>query len=151
MRSRRKLGLAGRAGRWSAQHRKTAIWGWIAFVVAAIVIGGALGTKTLNDSEDGVGESKSADLALEKGFADGANEQVLFQSRAGESAHGPQMKEAVAAVETRLHKLPFVANLKGPYAKGAEGQIAGDGRSALLKFEIPERGGTEPDEVVDQA
>ena len=28
--------LAARAGRWSAQHRKTAILGWIAFVVLAV-------------------------------------------------------------------------------------------------------------------
>ncbi len=151
MRSRGKLGLAGRAGRWSAQHRKTAIWGWIGFVVAAIALGGALGTKTLSDSQTGVGESKSADLTLEKGFPQGATEQVLFQSRSGESVHGPEVKEAVGAVEERLRKLPFVANLTGPFAKGADGQISGDGRSALLKFEIPERGGTEPDEVVGRA
>jgi RND superfamily putative drug exporter len=151
MRYRGKLGLAGRAGRWSAGHRKTAIWGWIAFVVAAIAIGGALGTKTLSDSQSGVGESKSADLALEKGFADGATEQVLFQSRGAESAHGPQIKKAVGDVEARLRKLPFVAGITGPYGKRADGQISGDGRTALLKFEIPERGGTEADEVVDQA
>jgi uncharacterized membrane protein YdfJ with MMPL/SSD domain len=151
MRSRGKLGLAGRAGRWSAAHRKTAIWGWIAFVIAAIAVGGALATKTLADSQTGVGESKSADLALEKGFADGATEQVLFQSRGTETAHGPQVKQAVGAVEARLRKLPFVAGVTGPYGKGADGQISGDGRSALLKFEIPERGGTEPDQVVDRA
>jgi uncharacterized membrane protein YdfJ with MMPL/SSD domain len=151
MRSRGKLGLAGRAGRWSAAHRKTAIWGWIAFVVATIAIGGALGTKTLSDSQTGVGESKSADQTLEKGFPQGADEQVLFQSRGNESARGPQVKEAVGAVEARLRRLPFVADLTGPYAKGADGQISGDGRSALLKFEIPERGGTEPDQVVNRA
>jgi RND superfamily putative drug exporter len=145
------LGLAGRAGRWSAAHRKTAIWGWIGFVIAAIALGGALGTRTLADSQTGVGESKSADLALEKGFADGASEQVLFQSRGAESAHGPQVKKAVGEVEARLRRLPFVAGIAGPYANGADGQISGDGRSALLKFEIPERGGTEPDQVVDQA
>jgi hypothetical protein len=50
-------------------------------VIAAIALGGALGTKTLADSQSGVGGSKSADLALEKGFAHGATEQVLFQSR----------------------------------------------------------------------
>src|SRR5437764_56050 len=27
--------LAARAGHWSAQHRKAAIWGWIAFVLVA--------------------------------------------------------------------------------------------------------------------
>ena len=39
--------IAARAGRWSATHRKTAIWGWLAFVVAAFAVGGAVGTKTL--------------------------------------------------------------------------------------------------------
>ncbi len=34
--------LAARAGRWSAQHRKTAILGWILFVVFATVVGNAL-------------------------------------------------------------------------------------------------------------
>ncbi|HTT94563.1 MAG TPA: MMPL family transporter, partial [Solirubrobacterales bacterium] len=151
MRSRRKLGLAGRAGRWSARHRKAAIWGWIAFVVAAIALGGALGTKTLSDSQTGVGESRSADQTLEKGFPQAAVEQVLFQSRGGGSVHGPQVKEAVGAVEARLRELPFVANLTGPFAPGADGQVSGDGRSALLKFEIPERGGTEPSAVVGKA
>lgn len=151
MRYRGKLGLAGRAGRWSAAHRKTAIWGWIAFVALAIVAGGALGTRTLSDSQTGVGESKSADLVLEKGFAQGADEQVLFQSRGARlAARGPQVRKAIGAVEARLRKLPFVTAVTGPYGKGA-GQISGDGRSALLKFEIPERGGTEPDEVVSKA
>ena len=30
--------LAARAGRWSAEHRKTAILGWILFVVLAVVV-----------------------------------------------------------------------------------------------------------------
>jgi RND superfamily putative drug exporter len=150
MRSTRKLGLAGRAGRWSAQHRKLAIWGWIAFFLGAGALG-ALGMNTLSDSQSGVGESKSADLALEKGFADGADEQVLFQSRGEESARGPQVKEAVAAVEARLRRLPFVTGVTGPYGGRGGGQISGDGRSALLKFEIPERGGTEPSELVGRA
>ena len=153
MRSRRKLGLAGRAGRWSAAHRKTAIWGWILFVVAAIALGGALGTNTLPDSQTGVGESAAADQTLESAFTDGADESVLVQSRGGkETARGEHVKEAVGAVEARLRKLPFVHGLTGPYDAGAAGpQLAADGRSALVKFEIPEKGGIEPDEVVGRA
>jgi putative drug exporter of the RND superfamily len=33
--------LAARAGRWSASHRKTAIFGWLAFVIVAVVLGWA--------------------------------------------------------------------------------------------------------------
>ena len=38
-----KNNLAARAGRWSAHHRKRAILGWIAFVILATVLGGAVG------------------------------------------------------------------------------------------------------------
>ena len=31
--------LAARAGRWSARHKKTAIFGWLAFVLIATVLG----------------------------------------------------------------------------------------------------------------
>ena len=39
-----KRNLAARAGYWSAKHRKIAIGGWLAFVVIAFVLGGAIGT-----------------------------------------------------------------------------------------------------------
>ena len=50
--------LAARAGRWSARHRKTAILGWVAFVVLATVLGGRIGQNNLDDSATGNGESK---------------------------------------------------------------------------------------------
>jgi RND superfamily putative drug exporter len=142
--------LAGRAGRWSAGHRKTAIWGWIAFVVAAIAIGGALGTKTL-DNGGGDGESARAEKTLEGGFPQSASETVIVQAKGGESVHGKDARAAVGAVESRLRKLPFVHGLTGPYAEGAEGQISADEKSALVKFQIPERDGLEPSDVVGKA
>ena len=56
--------LAARAGRWSAQHRKTAILGWLLFVVLATVIGGNVGQKTLEPSAMGNGESKRGELIV---------------------------------------------------------------------------------------
>ena len=55
--ARGTMNLAARMGRWSAQHRKTAIWGWLAFVFVAFAIGGAVGTKTQDAAQSGVGES----------------------------------------------------------------------------------------------
>src|SRR5206468_4026698 len=37
--------LAARAGRWSVRHRKTAILGWLAFVIVAFAIGNVVGTE----------------------------------------------------------------------------------------------------------
>jgi uncharacterized membrane protein YdfJ with MMPL/SSD domain len=150
MRSRRKLGLAGRAGRWSAGHRKTAIWGWIAFVVAAIALGSALGTKTL-DNGGGDGESAGAEKTLEGGFPQSASETVIVQAKGNETIHGKDARAAVGAVESRLRKLPFVDGLTGPYAEGAEGQISEDEKSAVVKYSIPERENLEPSDVVGKA
>jgi hypothetical protein len=148
----RTRNLAARAGRWSAQHRKLAIWGWIAFVVLAVAVGGAVGTKTLSDNEQGVGESGRADEALERGFPEAATEQVLIQApEGGEGSHGEGFRAAVSDVESRLSKLGFVHDLQGPYAPGNEGQIAKDGRSALVEFRIPETERIDPAEKVGAA
>ena len=77
-----KRNLAARAGHWSAKHRKIAIGGWLAFVVIAFVLGGAIGTNTLSDDDSGNGQSRVADKAITKAdFPDKADEQVLVQSR----------------------------------------------------------------------
>ena len=63
--------LAARAGRWSATHRKTAILGWILFVVLATVIGGKVGQQNLEPSAMGNGESKRGDMIVDDaGFPD---------------------------------------------------------------------------------
>src|SRR5262245_14195277 len=90
--------LAARAGRRSAQHRKAAIWGWIALVVAAVAIGGMLGTKTIPDDQSEVGQSKGADQTLARAFPESASETVLVQS-AKAKATDPSFRAAVAGVE----------------------------------------------------
>jgi len=78
-----KNNLAARAGRWSAHHRKRAILGWIAFVILATVLGGAVGQRMLADEDTGNGESRAADQAIAAaGFPKKTEEQVLVQGRA---------------------------------------------------------------------
>ena len=36
--------IAGRMARWSAHHRKKAIFGWLAFVVLSVAIGAFVGS-----------------------------------------------------------------------------------------------------------
>jgi len=74
--------LASRAARWSAGHRKTAIFGWLAFVVIAVFLAGAVGQKTIADEDYGNGSSKTADKAIAAAnFRDAAEEQVLVQGK----------------------------------------------------------------------
>jgi uncharacterized membrane protein YdfJ with MMPL/SSD domain len=53
--------LAARMGRWSASHRKTAIFGWLAFVLLSIVIGTMVGQKTIDQQNSNVGQAHRAD------------------------------------------------------------------------------------------
>ena len=64
--SHKPKGIAARAGRWSAQHRKTAIFGWLAFVIVAFVIGHGTGTKKVEQTLPG--ESGRAQTIQEENF-----------------------------------------------------------------------------------
>ena len=76
--------IAARMGRWSANHWKTAVFGWLAFVIASVYIGGAVGTKYLEDDDLAVGEAGTATKIIEAGFPEATDEQgeiVLIQSK----------------------------------------------------------------------
>jgi uncharacterized membrane protein YdfJ with MMPL/SSD domain len=127
--------FAARAGRWSAQHRKTAIWGWIAFVAVAFVIGGALGVKKPTEYI-GPGESGRADkLALDH-FPKDQSESVLIQAAKGGSARDASVRKAVDDTIAAVSGKPRVAEVQSPYAKGNDNQISKDGRSVLVNFKV---------------
>jgi uncharacterized membrane protein YdfJ with MMPL/SSD domain len=145
--SQPKRNLAARAGYWSAKHRKIAIGGWLAFVVIAFVLGGAIGTKSLADDDAGNGSSQVADRAITKAdFADKADEQVLVQARGGKTitAKDPEFKAAVTDVVSKLKGAHNTIDVASPFAKGNAGQISKDGKSALVTFSVPG-----DDDVVD--
>src|SRR6266542_2664181 len=74
--------LAARMGRWSASHWKTAVFGWLAFVVAALAIGNIVGTKQIDPQDSNVGQARRADHMLrDAGFRpDPQTEIALVQS-----------------------------------------------------------------------
>jgi RND superfamily putative drug exporter len=128
--------LAARAGRWSAQHRKQAIFGWLTFVILAVFIGGSVGTKTLSDSDFGIGESGRADKAVSAHFPDKESESVLVQSQNGAGNRGPEFREVVQTVVARLEATQHVKNVQSPYDERNEGTLSADGKSALVTFEM---------------
>ena len=93
--------LAARAGRWSAQHRRKAILGWLAFVLVSVMLGGALGMKEIATEDLGDGESKRADQTLADGFPDRASEEVLVQGRGNVKADDPRFTAGVKDVVRR--------------------------------------------------
>jgi uncharacterized membrane protein YdfJ with MMPL/SSD domain len=144
-----KRNLAARAAYWSARHRKIAIGGWLAFVVVAFVLGGAIGTKELADEDTGNGSSRVADTAISKAdFPDKSDEQVLVQVRGGKSTvDDPAFKAGVETVVTGIKNAPHSAEVANPFAEGNGGQISNDRRSALVTFNIPGDGELTDDRV----
>jgi uncharacterized membrane protein YdfJ with MMPL/SSD domain len=131
----KKRNLAARAGRWSARHRKAAIVGWIAFVVAAVLIGGAVGTKTLETSDYGVGDSGKAEQAQDRAFTQNVSESVLVESR-GKRADPRALERATRDVADRLSRVEQVENVKTPFDRGSVEGLSRDGSAALVNFEL---------------
>ena len=132
---RHSTNIAARMGRWSARHRKTAIFGWLAFVVAAFAIGSAVGMQTIDENDSNVGEARRADhIIRDGGFSlDEQSEYVLVQSKTAtveDPAFHAVVGDAIAAVE----RFPQVTKLRSPLAPGNTGQISADGHSALIQF-----------------
>src|SRR5918999_6127282 len=133
---RHSKNVAARAGRWSARHRKTAIFGWLAFVIVAFMIGGAVGQQTIPEEDYGNGQSKVADHAIaDADFRDAAEEQVLVQGKGSVKIGDPAFEAAVKDVVTRLEATRHVDKVESPLAGGNQGQLSEDGRSGLITFE----------------
>jgi RND superfamily putative drug exporter len=67
-------------GRWSAAHWKKATFGWLAFVIVAFALGGAIGVNNIDPNAPGPGESGRMDRILDDGFKQPADENVLIRS-----------------------------------------------------------------------
>jgi RND superfamily putative drug exporter len=128
--------LAGRAGRWAADHWKTAVFGWLALVVVAVVAGGAAGTVKQKDSDSATGETARAVSILDHaGFQTPAGESVLVQSKTL-TASDPAFRAVVADTIGRLSRQPNVRRIESPFVSGHAGRVSKDGRSALIQFDI---------------
>jgi RND superfamily putative drug exporter len=131
--------FAARAGRWSAQHRRKAIFGWIAFVIASVAIGSAVGIQKPVDDQGNTGEARRADRIVADHFPKYATESVLIQARSGQDQRSPEMRAAATGVIAAVRDLDGVQNVKSPYGRDNGGQVSKDGRSVLVQFEV--RGG----------
>ena len=128
--------LAARMGRWSANHWKTAVFGWIAFVVASVVLGSAIGTKHLEPTDLAVGEAGRAQELIDSGFPNKADEQseiVLIQSKTA-TAESPAFKAAIEDVRKTLADFPQVRKLTTPLDRGHGDLISEDRHSAMVQF-----------------
>jgi RND superfamily putative drug exporter len=131
--------IAARAGRWSASHRKTAIFGWLAFVIASIAIGTAVGAKTIDqNANNSSGPSARADQILKQGGFAQSNpltEIVVVQSR-HQTVAAFAFKAAIGDVVRTVASNPNVHNLSWPHGAASRDQVSRDGRTALVEWDM---------------
>jgi uncharacterized membrane protein YdfJ with MMPL/SSD domain len=134
---KRSNNIAARMGRWSASHWKTAVIGWLVFVVAAFMIGAKVGTKNLKDQDYSTGQSHKADLILKQGFpqSDPQTEFVLVQSTklsVNAAAFRSTINDVVAAVKDN----PNIKNLKSPVDPAHPDLVSNDRSTAMVTFDM---------------
>jgi RND superfamily putative drug exporter len=129
--------LAARMGRWSAAHWKTAVFGWLAFVVAALMIGQVVGTKQIDQNDANVGQSHRADRVLrDAGFQpDPQTEIVLVQSKTL-TAQTPAFRAVVGDVVNTVTPFSTIKNLRSPYDAGRADQISADGHTVMVEWDM---------------
>jgi uncharacterized membrane protein YdfJ with MMPL/SSD domain len=131
--------LAARAGRWSATHRKTAVIGWILFVVLATFVGGKVGQQDLASSKMGNGESKRHDTIVDAAnYPDEISERVLIQGKGSIDADSPEVTAATKDVVERLKQIDGVSDIESPLDRDQRAStVSKDGRSVLVTFTLP--------------
>ena len=127
-----------RVAGWSARHKKFTVFGWLALVVAAVVIGGmAHGDQKKAYSP---GEAGRAEVALNASGISQQSENVLVQSRSGAPfATDRDFRSAVSDVAAALRAMPDAAtDVRSPLddASQAKALVSKDGRSALVSFVV---------------
>ena len=124
--------LASRVAHWSATHRKTAIWGWLGFVVLAVLIGNAVGQNKIYGADRFSGEAGRAEHTLEDAGLRPNDENVLLQGDTL-TVRDPEFHAAIRETVDGLEQTQYVVNVVSP-AEGAP--VSADRRSALVQFEI---------------
>ena len=141
------MNLAGRAGRWSAENWKKAVFGWLAFAVGAMVLGNVVGHVQMADSQAASGEAARALTMLERAnFKRPASESVLIQAR-NDTLRNPVFLSAVSSVVQTLQQQKDVTNLRNPLVDPTRGgAVSRDGHSVLVQFDIK----GDPDKAKDK-
>ncbi|WP_406453356.1 MMPL family transporter [Streptomyces sp. NBC_01622] len=129
---------------WSVLHRKTAIGGWFALVLVALLASILVtGSEALTTDP---GESgRAQDVLRSQQTDEPVHENVLIQPREADSRARFSSTEIQAAVtdmvQTLKRESESVTGIRSPLDKGNESLLSKDGRSGLVTFEV-----TGPDE-----
>jgi RND superfamily putative drug exporter len=125
-------------GRWSASHWKTAVFGWLAFVIAAFYIGNMVGTKNVDSNDSNVGEARRGDHILQNaGFPQSSpiGEIVIVQNKT-KTVDDPEFRAAVDDVIAAVQPFNTLRNIRSPLDPAYDAQVSADEHTALVEWEM---------------
>ena len=146
LRAGSKRGVAARVGSWSARHKKSVLAAWLVFIVASVLLGGAVGTHKLTQADQYTGQSGRAEKTLEQHFPKAAQEEALISSPTLK-ASDPAFQAAIRDVRARVAQVAVVRNIKAATDQNGADLVSKDGHSALVQFEIKGDASTAGDRV----
>src|SRR5207253_1976017 len=134
---KRSNNIAARMGRWSASHWKTAVFGWLVFVVAALMIGAKVGTKNIKDTDVNTGQSHKADQILKQGFpqSNPQTELVLVQS-GKRTVDDPAFRSTVNDVVAAVKDNPATKNFKSPLDAANRDRVSKDRHTVMVTWDM---------------
>jgi putative drug exporter of the RND superfamily len=121
---------------WTTSHRKTVIFGWIAALIAAIVLAAAAGSDFNEEFSLPSSDSKDALDLLENRFPAQAGDSVQIVYKADAGVESPAVKKTMEAVFVEVDRLPHVSEVASPYAKGGAGAVSEDGEIAYATAQL---------------
>ena len=131
--------LAARAGAWSADNWKKALFGWLVFAVVGD--GGRQPRRPRPDEGLGLrlrrGRRPRSRCSTQAGMTQPASESVLIQSQDADGRSDPLFLATAGLVVQTLSLQPDAVDLQNPLIKqSGGGQISADGHSMLVQFNV---------------
>jgi uncharacterized membrane protein YdfJ with MMPL/SSD domain len=130
--------IAARMGRWSAAHWKTAVIGWLAFVILAVAIGVQVGQKQTSMQGQDVGQSQRANQLLKQAAfkqSDPMTEIVVVQSKTA-TIDDPAFRATVNDVVRTVRPFATIRDIRSPLVAANADQISRDRRTALVEWQM---------------
>jgi RND superfamily putative drug exporter len=122
-----------RLARWSFQHRRMVVAGWLLAAIVVIGLSSSAGSKFNSNFNLPNTDSQAAVSLLSKNFpaASGEGDQVVFQATHGATIKSATVKTAATAALAKVAKVPGVESVANPYSKTGAAQISRDGTVAF--------------------
>ncbi|MFH8800525.1 MMPL family transporter [Streptomyces sp. NPDC017936] len=138
-----KRNLAAALGRWSAEHRKTAVFGWLVLVVLVMTLGSAAGQVNLTEADYGTGDSGRAERILQDaGLTEPAAELIYVRSDEL-TADSPQFTKAVSDTVDAVEATGLATRVRTPETTNL---VSADKHAVLITYDVK----GDPDTAADR-